>query len=190
MVAAPVLRLPDFTQKFVIETNASNEGIGAVLMQQGHPIAYFSQKLGIQLRNSSVYIRKLHAVTAAVLKWRQYLLGQSFVIRTDHRSLKELLQQVIQTPDHQAYVRKLLGFQFRIEYKIGITKYDVDALSRVLAEWEDKDDTTAFTFLAVKPEKNSIFLKNGKTVISVGNRKFSKSQMTKQTSPFNSSREI
>ena len=99
MVAAPVLHLPDFTQEFVIEMDASNEGIGVVLMQQGHSIAYFSQKLGFQLRNSSVFIRELHKGTAVVLKWRQYLLSQSFVIRTDHRSLKELLQQVIQTPD-------------------------------------------------------------------------------------------
>ena len=60
MVAAPVLRLTDFTQEFVTEIDASNEGIGAVLMQQGHPIAYFSRKLGIQLRNSLVYIRELH----------------------------------------------------------------------------------------------------------------------------------
>ena len=45
-------------------------------------------------------------------------------------------------------------------------------------------------YVHVKPEKNSIFLKNGKTVISVENRKFSKSRMTKQTAPLNSSREI
>ena len=106
------------------------------------------------------------------------------MIRTNHRSLKELLQQVIQTPDQQAYFRKLLGFQFRIEYKTGITNYVVDALSRVLAEWEDKDDTTSFTFLTVKPEKN------GKTVISIRNRKIFRSQMTKRTSPLNSSSEI
>ena len=59
----------------MIETDASNEGIAVVLMQQGHLIAYFNRKLGIQLHNSSVYNRELHAVIKAMLKWRQYLLG-------------------------------------------------------------------------------------------------------------------
>ena len=99
MVQAPVLKLPDFTSDFVIETDASNVGIGAVLTQQGHPIAYFSKKLGPKLRASSTYIKELHAIMDAVYKWRQYLLGRFFVIRTDHKSIKELLQQVIQTPD-------------------------------------------------------------------------------------------
>ena len=62
MVTTPVLHLPNFTQEFVIETDASNEGIGYVLMQHGHPIAYFSQKMGPQLQNSSAYFRELHAL--------------------------------------------------------------------------------------------------------------------------------
>ncbi|PNY01861.1 retrotransposon-related protein, partial [Trifolium pratense] len=103
MVAAPVLRLPDFSQEFIIETDASQFGIGAVLMQEGHPIAFFSKKLGLKMQGASVYIKELHAITEAVLKWRQYLLGHFFIIRTDHKSIKELLQQVIQTPDQQAY---------------------------------------------------------------------------------------
>ena len=90
MVAAPVLHLPDFELEFVIETDASNIGIGAVLMQQGHPISYFSQKLGLRLRVASTYIKELHAIVAAVQKWRQYLLGRFFIIRADHKSIKEL----------------------------------------------------------------------------------------------------
>ena len=68
--------------------------------------------------------------TEVVRKWRQYLLGRFFVIRTYHKSIKELLQQVIQTPEQQVYVRKLLGYQFRIEYKQGISNRVADALSR------------------------------------------------------------
>ena len=99
MVQAPVLKLLDFTSDFVIETDASNVVIGAVLTQQGHPIAYFSKKLGPKLRAFSTYIKELHAIVDVVYKWREYLLGRFFVIRTDHKSIKELLQQVIQTPD-------------------------------------------------------------------------------------------
>lgn len=134
MMAAPVLSLPDFSKDFIIETDASNVGIGAVLMQDSYPLAFFSKKLGPKLQGASVYIKELHAITEAVLKWRQYLLGHFFIIRTDHKSIKELLQQGIQTPDQQAYVRKLLGFQFHIEYKPGASNKVADALSRVTSD--------------------------------------------------------
>ncbi|KAH9646382.1 hypothetical protein KPL70_024860 [Citrus sinensis] len=131
MSAAPVLRLPDFQLDFVIETDASNVGIGAVLMQADHPIAYFSRKLGPRMLVASTYIKELHAIAEAVHKWRQYLLGHFFIIRTDQKSIRELLQQVIQTPEQQFYVRKLLGYHFRVEYKPGRTNSAADALSRV-----------------------------------------------------------
>ena len=67
----------------------------------------------------SAYLRELRVVVEAVTKWRQYLLGQQFLIRTDHKSLKELLTQVIQTPEQQEVLRKLVGFNFAIEYKPG-----------------------------------------------------------------------
>lgn len=72
----------------------------------------------------------------AVHKWRQYLLGQFFIIHTDQKSIKELLQQVIQTPDQQVYVQKLLGFNFQIKYKPGSANKVADALSRVHEEIE------------------------------------------------------
>ncbi|KAH9775894.1 hypothetical protein KPL71_006537 [Citrus sinensis] len=131
MVEAYVLRLPDFDSDFILEIDASNVGIGAMLMQSGHPISYFSKKLGPRLRASSTYIKELTAIVEAVHKWRQYLLGRFFVIRTDHKSIKELLQQVVQTPDQQVYIRKLLGYHFRIEYKSGCTNLAADALSRI-----------------------------------------------------------
>lgn len=95
MVQAPVLALPNFSQPFVVETDASGSGMGAVLMQHNHPIAYFSKQFCPKLLHSSTYIRELHAITAAVKKWRQYLLGHPFIILTDHRSLKELMSQAI-----------------------------------------------------------------------------------------------
>jgi len=73
---------------FVLETDASRLGIGAVLMQDGHPVAYFSQKLSSRMHKQSAYVRELFAVTQAMAKFRHYLLGHRFIIRTDHRSLK------------------------------------------------------------------------------------------------------
>ena len=131
MMEALVLRLPKFNIKFVIETDASNTGIGAVLMQAGHPIAYYRKKMCPKLSAFSTHIKELYAITQAMQKWCQYLLGKFFIIRIDHKSIKELLQQVTQTPYQQVYIKKLLGYQFRIEYKLGCKNQAVDALSRV-----------------------------------------------------------
>jgi len=63
-------------------------------------------------------------------KFRHYLLGHKFIIRTDHKSLKELQAQVIQTPKQQNWLAKLLGYDFTIEYKAGRENQGADALSR------------------------------------------------------------
>ena len=75
LVEAHVLHLPNFTLEFVIETDASNVGIGAVLMQARYPLSYFNKKLGPRMRASSTYLKELYVIVAAVQKWRQYLIG-------------------------------------------------------------------------------------------------------------------
>ena len=130
MTQAPVLALPDFTVPFVVETDASGTAMGAVLMQSGHPIAFFSKQFGPRLLHASTYVRELHAIVTAVRKWRQYLLGHSFTILTDHKSLRELMSQVIQTPEQHYYLSKLLGFDYSIQYKPGPSNLVADALSR------------------------------------------------------------
>lgn len=130
MTNAPVLALPNFSEPFVVETDASGTTISAVLLQNGHPLAYFSKHLGPRLLHASMYIRELHAVVTAVRKWRQYLLGRPFTILTDHKSLRELMTQVIQTPKQHYYLSKLLGYENSIQYKSGATNVVVDALSR------------------------------------------------------------
>jgi len=93
-------------------------------------ISYFSKLFCPCLSKASTYIRELHAITSAVKRWRQYLLVHYFVIQTDHRSLKELLTQVIQTLEQQFYLSKLLGYHYNIQYKPRKTNTVVDALSR------------------------------------------------------------
>jgi hypothetical protein len=110
MVEVPVLSLPDFSIHFVIQTDASEFAMGAVLLQRDHPLAFYSRLFCPRLAKASTYIRELHAITSAVKRWRQYLLGHFFIIQTDHKSLKELLIQVIQTPEQQHYLSKLLGY--------------------------------------------------------------------------------
>jgi hypothetical protein len=79
----PLLYLPDFTQPFEVTTDASNYAIGAVLSQHSKPLAFFSKKLNSRLSSSSTYIRELYALTEAIKKWRQYLLGSTFKFFTD-----------------------------------------------------------------------------------------------------------
>ncbi|PNX98954.1 retrotransposon-related protein, partial [Trifolium pratense] len=131
MTQAPTLALPDFSKPFILETDASGLAMGAVLMQASHPIAFFSKPFCPRLRRSSTYIRELHAITTAVKKWRQYLLGHPFVIYTDHQSLKELITQAVQTPEQQVYLAKLMGYDYSIQYKSGKTNVVADALSRL-----------------------------------------------------------
>lgn len=73
MVHTPVLALPNFELPFTVDTDACDTGIGAVLTQQGHPIAYMSKALGILNRKLSVYEKEFLAVIMAIDKWRQYL---------------------------------------------------------------------------------------------------------------------
>ncbi|XP_028186557.1 uncharacterized protein LOC114373245 [Glycine soja] len=91
MVQAPVLANPNFSRPFTIETDASASAMGVVLLQDDHLIAYHNKVLCPRLQRASAYIRELHAITSAVRKWRHYLLGTSFTILTDHRSLKDLM---------------------------------------------------------------------------------------------------
>lgn len=98
LTSPTVLELLDFSQPFVIECDATGVGLGAVLTQHGKPIAYFSEALkGTSLRLST-YEREMLAIVKAIHKWQPYLLGKPFTVRTDHKSLKYLLEQRITTP--------------------------------------------------------------------------------------------
>lgn len=116
----------------MLETDASGTGIGAVLSQSGHPIAFFSKKLAPKTQLQSAYVREFLAITEALSKFRHYLLGHHFIIRTDQQSLKSLLDQSLQTPEQQAWLHKFIGFDFKIEYRPGKENLAADALSRVL----------------------------------------------------------
>ncbi|KAF0923711.1 hypothetical protein E2562_006683 [Oryza meyeriana var. granulata] len=130
VTSAPVLSLPDFTKPFVVECDASTYGFGAVLIQEGHPIAFFSRPVAPRHRSLAAYERELIGLVLAVRHWRPYLWGRRFVVKTDHYSLKYLLDQRLATIPQHHWVGKLLGFDFAVEYKSGVSNTVADALSR------------------------------------------------------------
>lgn len=114
---APVLALPDFNQDFYIESDASGNGLGAILLQQGRSIAYCNKTLGERNLTKPGYERELMAVALSIQHWHPYLPGWKFSVYTDQKSLKQLLQQGTTTMDQQNWAAKLLGYQFEIVYK-------------------------------------------------------------------------
>ncbi|BAT75948.1 hypothetical protein VIGAN_01388700, partial [Vigna angularis var. angularis] len=93
LTQAPILALPNFSKTFELECDASGFGIGAVLLQEGHPIAYFSEKLHGASCNYPTYDKELYALVRALQTWEHYLVAKEFIIHSDHESLKYLKSQ-------------------------------------------------------------------------------------------------
>lgn len=117
LTQAHVLALPNFTDAFILQTDASGTGKSTHLIQKVHPILYFSKTFCPKLLNSSTYVGELHAITTSVQKWHHYLLGRQFITETDQKSLKPLMNQTIVTPAQHYYLSKLFYYNTVIVYK-------------------------------------------------------------------------
>ena len=127
----PVLSLPNFSKPFVVETDASGARVGAVLSQDQCPIAYFSQAFKGKTLLLPTYNKNLLALVLAIMKWRSYLLFYKFIVRTDHESLKHLLHQCTSSPHQEEWIAKLMGYNFEIQYRTGVSNAVADAFSRL-----------------------------------------------------------
>ncbi|KAK2922219.1 hypothetical protein Q8A73_001704 [Channa argus] len=131
---APVLAYPDPQQPFIVDTDASGVGIGAVLSQGGETgervVAYYSCSLSRPERNYCVIRRDLLAVVLAVRHFRPYLLGTRFTLRTDHASLTWLLN--FKQPEGQVarWLEILQEYDFDIQHRPGRQHGNADALYR------------------------------------------------------------
>jgi len=88
LILAPILKMPDGTGGMVVYSDASVRGLGCVLMQHGHVIAYASRQLKPHEKNYPTHGLELAAVIFALKIWRHYLLRDQVLIYTDHKSLK------------------------------------------------------------------------------------------------------
>lgn len=130
LINDPVLSYPDYTKKFVLTTDASNQGLGAVLSQEGHPCVYISRTLNKAEVNYTTKEKELLAIVWAVKRFRQYLLGRKFTIKTDHQALKWLANKPDPASRLLRWRLKLEEYEFEIEYVKGKHNTVADSLSR------------------------------------------------------------
>ena len=130
MTEAPVMRLLDFTNPFEVECDASGIGIGGVLSQERHPIAYFSGKLNDAKQKYSIYDKEFYAIIRALWHWRHYLLSREFVIYFDHEALRYLHSQKKLDFRHVSWVEFLQRYYFVVKHRAGVENKAADALSR------------------------------------------------------------
>ncbi|KAK8934034.1 hypothetical protein KSP39_PZI015715 [Platanthera zijinensis] len=129
MSGAPVLALPDFEKVFEVDCDASHVGIGAVLSQEGRPVAFYSEKLNDAKTRYSTYDLEFFAIVQALRHWRHYLIQREFVLNTDHEALRYLNSQK-EVRRHAKWAAFLQEYTFHIRHKPGVTNRVADSLSR------------------------------------------------------------
>lgn len=133
LTTAPVLGFADFSLPFVVETDASKDGLGAVLYQQQgdsrRVIAYASRRLRNDRHYSSMKLELLALKWAVSEKFRGYLLGAKFVVVTDNNPLCHLKTAKLGAIE-QRWVAQLAVFDFEVKYRPGRHNVAADTLSR------------------------------------------------------------
>jgi hypothetical protein len=130
MSTCPVLALPYFVQPFTLESDASGEGIRAILMQDRHPLSYESQKLRGPELIYTIYDKEMLAIMHALAKFRKYLVGARFMVKSNHNNLKYFLEQKDFNERQHKWVSKIQVYEFDIEFFKGKKNILADKLPR------------------------------------------------------------
>ena len=139
LTQAPVLSFPDFTKCFLLETDASGSGLGAVLAQKREdgstsPVAYASRSLQSHEKNYGITELEALGVVWAIKHFRHYLYGNRCEVFTDHEALKALLNTPHPSGKLARWGLALQELDLHIHYRPGKRNANADALSRYLAE--------------------------------------------------------
>ncbi|GKA44304.1 putative reverse transcriptase domain-containing protein [Tanacetum coccineum] len=127
---ALILSLPDGIEDFVVYCDASNQGLGCVLMQRGKVISYASRRLKIHKNNYTMHDLELGAVMFALKTWRHYLYGTKSVIYTDHKSLQQIFDQKELNMRQRRWIELFSDYECEIRYHPSKADVVADALSR------------------------------------------------------------
>jgi len=144
LIGAEVLRLPDEEGLFILDCDASDQAIGAVLSQvqngEERPVCYASQLYDKHQKNYNVTRKELLALVTFVKKFRQYLLGRKFLIRTDHAALQWLRRTPEPIGQQARWLEILEEFDFDIQHRAGTKHCNADALSRSVGAVTNSQD--------------------------------------------------
>ena len=130
----PILKLPDLERPFVLQTDASDVGLGAVLFQEFEegkmPVAYASRKLLDREKRYAVIEKECLAIVWAISKFQRYLFGKEFMLETDHQPLTYLHKAKTLNPRIMRWALTLQPYHFRIVAIKGSDNIGGDFLSR------------------------------------------------------------
>lgn len=144
LTVKPILQCPDYDQPFLLQTDASERGIGAVLSQrdendQEHPVAYYSRKLLPREQRYSTVEKECLGIINALKHFDVYLLGRHFTVLTDHRALKYLHKMKNANSRLTRWALAVQPFSFDILHKPGSQNGNADGLSRQAWEVDGED---------------------------------------------------
>nr|GFA29136.1 putative reverse transcriptase domain-containing protein [Tanacetum cinerariifolium] len=128
--SAPILALPEGSEDFIVYCDASDKGLGTVLMQREKVISYASRQLKIHEKNYTTHDLELRAVVFALKIWRHYLYGTKCTVFTDHKSLQHILDQKELNMRQHRWLKLLSDYDCEIHYHPGKANVVGDALSR------------------------------------------------------------
>ena len=159
LIEAPVLTQPTCGKEYVIFSDASLNGLGCVLMQEGKVVAYASRQLKPHEKNYPTHDLELAAIVFALKIWRHYLYGEKCFIYTDHKSLKYLPSQRELNLRQRRWMELIKDYDCVIDYHPGKANVVADALSRktmqmlrtLNAHLSLTDDGTVVTELIARP---------------------------------------
>nr|GEV41056.1 putative reverse transcriptase domain-containing protein [Tanacetum cinerariifolium] len=130
LCSAPILALPEGNKDFVVYYDASDKGLGIVLMQREKVIAYASRQLKIYEENYTTHDLELGSVVFALKIWRRYLYGTKCIVFTDHKILQHILDQKELNMRQRCWLELLSDYDYELRYHLGKANVVVDALSR------------------------------------------------------------
>ena len=131
----PILKLPDVSKQFILQTDASNHAIGAVLLQDHEgvkfPVSYISRRLQSREEHFSTIERECLAVVWAIQKLHMYLYGRSFILQIDHQPSTYLDKNKVSNARLVRWAMQLPPYRFSIESIKGKDNIHADYMSRI-----------------------------------------------------------
>jgi hypothetical protein len=138
LTSAPILRIDDPNEDFIVCTNSCKEGLGGVLSQNGYVVCYESRKLKEHERNYATHDLYLGAIVHALKKWRHYLMGKMFEMRKYHNGMKYLFDHPTLSARHSRWLEFLIQYDFDIKHIKWKENKVVDALNKRVHELHDR----------------------------------------------------